>query len=478
MAAPESATTSALYRAVWRWHFIAGLLVLPFLLLLAVTGGLYLFSPELDHLVYRPWDEVSAQGRAIAPSELAQRVERATGGEVLQLVLPQRTERAVRMTVHVPDAGTRTVFVDPYDGRVLGSTRFGGVMQVVRKLHSLQYFGPAASWLVEAAAGWAIILVGTGVFLWWPRGREGGVVSVRGRPRERVFWRDTHAVTGVFAGIVIVFLAVTGMPWSDLWGGKVQELATHAGLNRPDPPAEVVPDWQLENFVPKSTDPTRPHEHGHHHGATAPQAHDHHHSATTPPLPWALEKANPPQSQLSPTAAPIDIDRAIAAVDRAGLPKPYSITLPQGPAGAFVATYTPDKVEDVRVIYIDQYDGRVLDDVGYARFGAAAKVIEWGIAVHQGQQFGSVNRYLMLAGCIAIVVLAVSSVTMWWKRRPKSSLGLPPAPADARVYRWLVAIVAPPALFYPLVGATLLVALLLEGAVVLVARLRALPLRR
>jgi uncharacterized iron-regulated membrane protein len=472
----ETASASTFYRAVWRWHFIAGLLVLPFLVLLAVTGGLYLFSPELDHLVYRSWDRVAADGPTVSAATLAQRVEQATGGQVLQLFLPQRQDRAVRMTVYLPQAGTRTAFVDPHDGRVLGTTRFGGVMQIVRKVHSLQYFGPAASWVMEAAAGWAIVLVATGVFLWWPRGRNGGVVSVRGRPGERVFWRDTHAVTGVFAGIVIVFLAVTGMPWSDVWGGKVQELATHAGLNRPDPPAEVVPDWQLENFVPKSAESATRQEHGHHHGSTAPKEHDHHHGAVAPALPWALEKASSPQSQPGPDAAQIDIDRAVGAIDRAGLPKPYSITLPQGPAGAFVATYTPDKVEDLRVVYIDQYDGHVLDDVGYARFGSAAKVIEWGIAVHQGQQFGSINRYVMLAGCIAIVVLAVSSLTMWWKRRPKSSLGLPPAPADARVYRWLIAIIAPLALFYPLVGASLVIALLLDAGIALLVRLRTPPL--
>ena len=30
----------AVYRAVWRWHFYAGLLCLPFLILLSVTGSL------------------------------------------------------------------------------------------------------------------------------------------------------------------------------------------------------------------------------------------------------------------------------------------------------------------------------------------------------------------------------------------------------------------------------------------------------
>jgi uncharacterized iron-regulated membrane protein len=40
-------------------------------------------------------------------------------------------------------------------------------------------------------------------------------------------------VTGIFTGAVILFLAVTGMPWSDVWGVKVQAWTTATGLNRP-----------------------------------------------------------------------------------------------------------------------------------------------------------------------------------------------------------------------------------------------------
>ena len=55
---------SALYAAVWRWHFIAGLLVLPVLVMMAITGGAYLFQPELDHLAYR-----TVGGRAAVRAE-------------------------------------------------------------------------------------------------------------------------------------------------------------------------------------------------------------------------------------------------------------------------------------------------------------------------------------------------------------------------------------------------------------------------
>ena len=56
-----------------------------------------------------------------------------------------------------------------------------------------------------------------------PRGRSGGVVSVRGRPRQRVFWRDLHAVTGAVAGVLILFIAGSGLFWSGYWGDKFMQ---------------------------------------------------------------------------------------------------------------------------------------------------------------------------------------------------------------------------------------------------------------
>jgi uncharacterized iron-regulated membrane protein len=197
------------------------------------------------------------------------------------------------MLIRTGAGESRTAYVDPYDGRLLGTIPAGGVMQIVRKIHSLQYFGFWASCLVEIAAGWAIVLALSGIFLWWPRGRKGGVVTIRTTPKYRTFWRDPHAVTGLFVSGIVVFLAVTGMPWSKVWGDYVQECTTAAGLGRPRPPAEVVPQWQLARGKSR-------HE-GHMHGGAAPAAN----------LPWALEKTVPSQSM--PSAQPsITLDQALA----------------------------------------------------------------------------------------------------------------------------------------------------------------------
>ena len=441
----KPALTVSLYRVIWRWHFYAGLLVLPFLVMMAITGGAYLFKPELEHWLYRSMEDVPAQAHKLASvSAVVAHVEESLNARVLELTPSQAPTAAVRLLARVSDGEVRTVFADPYDGHVTGSTSYGGVLQVVRKVHSLQKFGFWASCLIEIAAGWTIILAGTGLFLWWPRGSAGGVVTVRGSPESRVFWRDLHAVTGALASVVILFLAITGMPWSMFWGDHLQSWATEQHLGEPAPPAAVTPAWQMTATMPNM--PHTPHEHAAH----APNA-----------LPWAMEQAIPPHSEPSPSRGePISLDAALARFHELGLNPGASITLPEGPDGAYVGNWRPDRAEETRVVYLDQYTGAMLGDVGFRDFGPVAKSIEWGIAVHQGQEFGAVNRYVMLLGCLAIVLLAVAAVTMWWKRRPQGTWGVPPAPDFPGAGKGFMAIVVAVGVLFPLVGASLVIAVL------------------
>jgi uncharacterized iron-regulated membrane protein len=52
---------------------------------------------------------------------------------------------------------------------------------------------------------------------------------------------------------------------------------------------------------------------------------------------------------------------------------------------------------------------------------------------------------------------------MWWKRRPERGLGTPPAPQDARSVRAVAIPVGVAGLVFPMVGASLLAALAVEG---------------
>ncbi|MFZ0267652.1 PepSY domain-containing protein, partial [Caulobacter sp.] len=47
------------YRAIWRWHFYAGLFCAPFIVILAITGSIYLFKPQVEAWLDRPYDHLA-----------------------------------------------------------------------------------------------------------------------------------------------------------------------------------------------------------------------------------------------------------------------------------------------------------------------------------------------------------------------------------------------------------------------------------
>lgn len=53
------------YQWIWRWHFYAGVVFAPFLLVLAITGGIYLFKAEIEHKLYEDWYDVTPQSEAM-----------------------------------------------------------------------------------------------------------------------------------------------------------------------------------------------------------------------------------------------------------------------------------------------------------------------------------------------------------------------------------------------------------------------------
>lgn len=414
MRASDDAGTR-FHRAVWRWHSYAGLIVLPFLAWMAVTGALYLYKPEIERLLYRPLIEIAPGGAPLPAARLVAAVERASGGHVTQLIRPASAAESWRMTVAGGARGARTAFIDPYRGQLLGTTRAGGAMKVVRDLHSLIITGPVGNALVEIAAGWAILLVLSGVYLWWPSRAGNRALALRGPPRRRLFWRDLHASIGVVAGVVILFLAITGMPWTGVFGAFIQKEVAAYGLGRPAPPGAAMP----------------------HHDAAAS-------------LPWSLQQRAMPMANQS---GDVGIDRVMSIAAARGLHAPWTLTRPASPGAPYLVSATAVAASDARVLYLDPPTGRILLDARYADFGSGARAIEWGIATHQGQQYGEPNRLVMLVGCIALLLLAVSAPLMWWKRR--APRGSRPVPGTGKVALLFLGV----GLLFPLTGLTVAAAM-------------------
>lgn len=441
------------YRAVWRWHFYAGLFVLPFIAWLALTGATYLYQKPIDRWVHHDLKVAAPSPQAPAlPSAQIAAVTAVTPGDVFRYTTPERADGSVEIGVLQPSGQREVYYVHPATAQVLGHLPDKGTFSgVVRRLHSLDLLGDYASALIEIAAGWAILLVLTGLYLWWPRGQKGGITTVRGQPRQRLFWRDLHAVTGVWVGLVLLFLAVTGMPWSVVWGKQVNAWANGhdygypAGVRVQVPMSQqrladtTTPTWSMEQArLPASALP-----HAHHPPAEKHAGHEGHGGGAL--------------GDLSPQPGAIGIDAAVQRFNTLGLPPGYSVALPRGPMGVYTASVYPEDVAGQRVVHLDQYSGRVLLDMGYADYGAAGRGLEWGINVHLGQEYGTFNRLFLLLACAAIVMLCVSGAVMWWKRRPLGGIGVPPLPKERRTVATVFALLCVGGVLFPLVGASLLV---------------------
>lgn len=427
----------AFYRAVWRWHFYAGLLVLPFMVLLATTGGIYLFKDEIADITHGRERLVEVTGqKARLPSAIVANALDAFPGTLYGYQPPAAPNRSAVVKIAGADGTKSTVYVNPYSGRVLGGHPDAGAsgtpaMKFVRDLHSLAYVGWMGNRVIEAVAGWMVLLVVSGIYLWWPRGRKGGVLTVRGKPARRMFWRDIHAVTGIVASGFILFLVMTGLPWSGVWGEKFYDLSYKAGLGMPDG------YWTR---LPVSTQPV---------------------SDAVDRAPWIMERQPMPVSQAL-NGARAELDDITATVEELGIAPGYSLRVPDKPDGVFTASVYPDDITRERVIHLDQYSGKVLFDMQLKDLGTLGRAAEWGTSIHMGQAFGLTNQIALLLVCMAMIAMSVAAALMWWKRRPAGSLGAPQVPVDWRIPRNVLLIAIAAGLFFPLVGLTLLVAGALE----------------
>lgn len=404
-----SSSASALYRMVWRWHFYAGVVVLPLMLLLALSGTLFLFKPQIER-----WEERAFQNlptaQAVAPSAQVAAARAAwPGAGVAYYRLPERAGDAAMVHLGLPSGAMMDVFVSP-QGKVLGSLApESRIIAIDRKVHGQLLLGRQGSWLVELAASWAIVLIVTGLYLWWPRGRgPAGVMWPRLGRGGRVFWRDLHAVTGFWVSGLALVLLFTGLPWADAWGSAFKAVRQEMGWVR------GPMDWTIGG---KPAD-----------GGTEAGHGEHDHAAM-----MAGMADMPGMEEEQPN--PVLLDRMAAEAAAAHLAFPVLVVPPGMPSGeggsgkpsADWIIRSDAQNRPLRVtLHFDGISGAPLWREDFATRHPIDKVVAVGVAWHEGQLLGWPNQLIGLLTALMLVVLAASGFVMWQKRRPVGTLGAPP----------------------------------------------------
>ncbi|MEI2810644.1 MAG: PepSY domain-containing protein [Nocardioides sp.] len=517
---PTERSDSTLYKIFWRWHFYAGVFAIPVLVLLCISGLIYLFRPQLEALQYGGAMKVE-QGTSVVSyqDQVDAALAKYPGASVFELGTPHTATDATTVSLNTTDGKSLTVFVDPYSGEVTGTRDNGAdLSNLALELHGTLLFGrvPFLSGpdddpgkygdrIIELAASWTVVLLATGTYLFWPRRRRDGTRGWRqafrirrGVANKRLAWRDVHAVTGVLFSFVTLFFLITGLMWSGLWGVKYGEVLTKAGTSYPEgiwdgATSQTGDDLQrtakggwISNNLPlfpsgitPQIDPAdvKP-------GYVPDQAadgsdpHAGHHADGEQPADGSEQSVQTGEGALSwdPTqGAPIDA--VVASALEAGIPSGFPISYPGDATGSYAIWLSADGspfvqrgAQGERQMYIDQNTAEVLRDFKFEEFGVGARASDLGIVLHEGRQFGFWNQMLTMVATLALLLSIASSVVMWFKRRPKraNAMAAPRRTSFATRGQAIGVVVIAVALgvFFPLLGLSMIALLVVDTVLI------------
>jgi len=395
-----------LFNLLRRLHFYIGLFIAPFIFIAALTGTLYVLTPQLEQAIYHDALTTRAQGE---PQPLSAQVAaaRAWAGQSVHIYAvrpapgPGDTTRVQFTAADAGPSESRSVFIDPYTLQVRGDmTVYGtsGVLPLRMWLDQLHrglllgdfgrnYSELAASWLWVAALGGLILWSGTRP----PRTRKtvrSGFAAVR-------HW---HVTLGLLLALGLIFFSVTGLTWSQWAGSNIEKMRSDLNWKTPQVKTALNGDAPAE-----SADP-----HAEHRGAMEGMTMS---GMTMPAKTPARVIPNQPDARW---------DQALSAARQAGL-KAAKLELRQ-PKNAGQA-WTVSEIDrswpsQVDAVSLNPADFTVVDRVAFASFPLVAKLTRWGVDAHMGVLFGLPNQLILALFGFGLCTMIVLGYRMWWIRRP------------------------------------------------------------
>ncbi|WP_296241855.1 PepSY-associated TM helix domain-containing protein [uncultured Enterobacter sp.] len=389
--------TTCTPRAAWgnllrRLHFYVGLFVGPFIFFAALTGTLYVATPQLESALYRHALHSDSLGERQPLAEQIAVAQKTVGSDLrLHAVRPGLAEgETTRVMFADPSLGPsehRAIFVDPISLTVLGDmTVYGtsGILplrQTIDYLHTSLMLGDVGRLYSELAASWMWVAALGGIALWFytrPKRRINNPFQNRRRVHVALGW--------TLLGGMLLFSA-TGLTWSQWAGGNVDKLRAEMNWLTP----------QVNTML--SGTPMVMDEHAEHRG--------HHGGTIVPEMAMDLTQ----------------FDGVLSAARKAGID---ANKLEIRPASTSDRAWTVTEIDrswptQVDAVAVDPNTMQVIDRTRFEDFPLMAKLTRWGVDFHMGILFGLVNQLLLVAFGLTLCVLIIWGYRMWWMRRPAKS---------------------------------------------------------
>ena len=417
-AAIPTASHSRLYRRLWRWHFYAAFLVIPFVMLQSITGTMYLWHDEWADWAHPELRFVTpAPTMASIDSQVAAAAALHPHAQATTLILAEDPSRSTQILFggHHGESNELPfpVFVDPYSARVLGDlSGWSWMPGWTRKIHGGWPLGDAGSWLLELGACWAVVMILTGLYLWWPRDR-GFIAALVPRVTQgrHILIRDLHGSVAVVFSVVILVFLVTALPWTKFWGDQVLK--------------------PIQNAVNQAS-----------------------------PFGDAMRA----RSKVLDGVQAMTLDEAVRQVRAAGVRGGLEIKLDGKPGTALSLRTRMPRTSQETALAFDRYSRETLVRTTWDAYPALPRAVATGVDLHEGSFFGRANQWFNTLVSLALVWISLTGLLSWWLRRPRGNLGAP-LRAEIRLPRWALGLGVGLCVLMPLLGLSVLGLWLLDRLV-------------
>jgi uncharacterized iron-regulated membrane protein len=323
----------------------------------AASGASLVFEGAIDRGLHPDLWRVTPSGAPMPIDSLVARVEaRYPSGKVGSVSPAPVPDRAWTL-----NTGALAVFVNPYTGEITG-TRTAQESQTTlsRRLHVFHvelFAGRIGRAIVGIATILALLLLLTGIVLWWPD----KLIRISTTASWKRINFDLHHALGIVAALILIVITASGL---------------------------VIHFDVLTNAV-RSLD-------------------------STPPAP-------PPQQPGGNAAGLTQSFDALAAAARAALPGASIMVISNGGAKSpaiaamrFPEDHTPAGRSRV---FIDRYTGGVLGKVSTREAQLGTRIDNVKRSLHTGDVLGRPTEAVWLLAALVMVSQVLTGVVMWWNSR-------------------------------------------------------------
>lgn len=501
-AARAEKSRSALLPLLRRLHFYIGLFIGPFIFIAALTGALYVLTPQLENALYSHQLFTDSQGTEKSLAEQIRVAQKFIGPESkITALRPAPTAgETTRVMFSTPGtAATTAVFIDPHTAEVRGMLNVYGTSGVLPLrtwldyLHQNLLLGDVGRNYSELAASW-LWVASLGGLLLWATSRAPGRIKKGSRSRGQSLLRNRywHSTMGIILLVGLIFFSATGLTWSRWAGDNISSMRAHFGWMTPSVTTALTQPEDRHSGHSTPADAIAESEHAGHNmsqGEHASQAMpgmrmpgDEHAEHKMAGMAMSGDEhaehkmagmTMPEDPALAASITPEQFDRVVAAARAAGI---AAGKIEVRPAKLADKAWTVSEIDrrwptQVDSVAVDPRDFRVIDKVEFAQFGLLAKLTRWGVDAHMGVLFGLPNQLMLAAFALGLCVMIVMGYRLWWLRRPTTGQGA--HPAETLLYHWrqlslsarfvLTVFTVALAVSLPLMGISLLVMLLIDA---------------